>query len=198
VRKETRNSNCVFKFTFRGVQLLTRAYRSTPPEAEIVGDIAFISLSKNGIAIVDAAIADKVAQLPWHLKPSGYAAHNHSTRKPRGVLMHRYVLELCGVKIPTGMHVDHINRDRLDNRRDNLRVVTVSENLMNSSAWRRRRYKGVYPHSNGKPYWQAKICVGKGRTVYLGTFHSEVDAARAYNAAMHRYKRPGALNVIDG
>ncbi len=77
--------------------------------------------------------------------------------------------------------VDHINGDKLDNRRTNLRVCTQSENARNNNKPRKRKtshlFKGV--HWDGSA-WVAQIQVNKIKH-YLGRFSSEFEAARAYD-----------------
>lgn len=86
---------------------------------------------------------------------------------------------------PDGLVVDHINRNPLDNRRQNLRIVTHSENMRNTQRTRTDRvscdYRGVTATSNRKK-WMSKIKV-EGRWHYLGSFAAAEDAARAYDAA---------------
>lgn len=86
---------------------------------------------------------------------------------------------------PPELVVDHINRNPLDNRRQNLRIVTQSENMRNTQRTRTARvscdYRGVTATGNRKK-WTAKIKV-EGRWHYLGTFVAAEDAARAYDAA---------------
>jgi len=99
---------------------------------------------------------------------------------------------------PEGMLVDHINGNTLDDRRSNLRLCTGSQNQMNRQKPTRRnpqsRFKGVNCARNG---WKAGIRVN-GRTIYLGQFKSEIDAALAYNAGALKYHGEFAcLNQIQ-
>ena len=90
--------------------------------------------------------------------------------------MHRVIMDA-----PKGMHVDHINGNGLDNRRENLRLCTNSQNHMNRKTHRdsSSKYKGVsWNKRNSK--WQAYIGSGIKRK-NLGYFASESDAAKAYD-----------------
>lgn len=102
--------------------------------------------------------------------------------------LHRLIMErVLGRKLSRSEKVDHINGDGLDNRRSNLRVVTHAENLTNRSGWKKSssKYKGVTWFKRDSK-WQAKICP-KGKTIHLGYFDSEIDAAKAYNEAAKIY-----------
>jgi hypothetical protein len=94
---------------------------------------------------------------------------------------------------PSGMEVDHINHDTLDNRRCNLRICTRSENARNSSKQRRSKakYKGVMYVSDPKydgsrsggvvKRWRAYTRV-MGKRIWLGYYATQEGAAAAYNA----------------
>jgi hypothetical protein len=101
-----------------------------------------------------------------------------------GKYLHRIVMgRVLGRELSRAEKVDHINGDGLDNRRSNLRVVTHSQNLANRSATRSttNRFKGITQcKRTGK--WQAKIMVNY-KTIYLGTFKSDEDAAKEYDLA---------------
>lgn len=89
---------------------------------------------------------------------------------------------------------DHVNRDKLDNRRENLRIVSRKQNALNKS--HRRKYRGSYFVGG---FWEATILVD-GKKKSLGRFKTEVEAAMAFNnAAKVVYGEFAVLNdVPDG
>jgi hypothetical protein len=94
----------------------------------------------------------------------------------RRVYMHRVILAA-----PSGACVDHINHDGLDNRRANIRLATTTQNAANMRARGRSAYKGVAWRSD-RGYWRAQIKMN-GKNTNLGGFATEIEAARAYDAA---------------
>jgi hypothetical protein len=104
--------------------------------------------------------------------------------------MHRVIL---GAK--NGQFVDHLNRDTLDNRRQNIRLTTINHNNHNRVKGFRNKtgFRGV-SFSEGNKRWRASIR-DNGRTRYLGCFGSPEDAAKAYDeAALQIYGEHAVTN----
>lgn len=90
---------------------------------------------------------------------------------------------------PANMQIDHINGDKSDNRRENLRVCTRVENSFNRPANKSRKtgkFKGVYPNGKCGRWWCAKITMGD-KKIWLGNFKTEKDAAIAYNNEIKKF-----------
>lgn len=169
-----------------------------------------IRLTTGLIALVDAEDAPRVLAHRWHpthpkTRPDrAYAQRTwnkncvHHTEP-----LHRFIL---GAK--AGEVVDHINGDRLDCRKANLRFVTHRDNIRNIRLSKNQRaggYKGVR-QARGKS-WTATIRVGpleasgSSRRVHLGTFKSPELAAHAYDrAALAAFGEFAATNfeLVDG
>lgn len=155
----------------------------TAPDGAVLIPLRARDGSARAYAIVDAADADWVNRYRWSLGTSGYAARTtgrDSTR--RGYLMHREVL---GLVPGDGLEGDHINRNRLDNRRENLRAVPKRAQQQNlTSKGKTSKYRGVHWYAR-KRKWRACITVS-GKTRVIGQFDSEVAAAEAARAERER------------
>jgi hypothetical protein len=142
-----------------------------------------IPLSTGDVALIDDCDAE-LLQYNWWRNSQGYlVARSHNYWMPRLIRLHRAVMErITGKPLPAHLDVDHIDGNRLDCRRGNLRVATRAENSRNRDAGPGRRYKGVYRSQTPQPRWVAKIQVD-GQQLYLGSFSAPEAAARAYNRA---------------
>jgi hypothetical protein len=116
---------------------------------------------------VDSADFDATNAEKWHLS-KGYPASSKSK-----LLIHRFLLQPEPWVI-----VDHIDRDKLNNRRSNLRVVTAALNAHNRTKRQgtSSSFKGVIKDCNNEQRWLAKF-----GDVHLGTFYSEDAAAWKYD-----------------
>lgn len=153
-------------------------------------------LSKSGRvvahALVDDADYETLAAHRWFLGHHGYAARWHGGRGGHQLLMHR---EILGLSYKDGLEADHVNRERLDNRRTNLRVVTHATNGQNVGTknvpGRTSRFRGVRRASKNR--WTAYATVA-GRFLYLGIYANEEEAA-SVAADFRRERMPFAVEV---
>lgn len=140
-----------------------------------------ISLSKGLITIVDDDDYEFLMQWPWYALKAGdryYAGGSQCY--PDGTmdhfLMHRIIL-----RAGPGEFVDHKSRDTLDNRRENIRICTPGQNVMNANlrSDSTTGFKGVSTtQTNGR--WRATIQLN-GRSKHIGRFDSPTEAAIAYD-----------------
>jgi len=157
--------------------------RSSPPTAVYFDGYALIELTKGKFAKVDTTDIHLVAGRLWQCSPTGYAATASLKNGRRSItLMHNLILG------PSNMicQVDHVNGDRLDNRRENLRPASVTQNRANQTLSSRNSsgFKGV-AKVQGSTTFRAYI---GNRAEHLGCFGTVEEAARAYDqAAIERW-----------
>ena len=145
------------------------------------GNKTSIALNKGKSTTVDESDYVELSRHKWHFDINGYARRGSRVDgRCRPVLMHRWLLGAVA-----GQTCDHIDGDRLNNSRSNLRLVTMAENARNRITERMLAglYKGVHP-IGGK--WKAVIRVD-GRLLHLGRFFHSQEAALAYDAAARKY-----------
>lgn len=134
-----------------------------------------IELRKGEFTLVDDDIYEWASQLSWFNR-GGYACTNYigDDGKVKDARLHRMVL-----KSPSDKWVDHINGDKLDNRRVNLRLCNPRQNQHNKRGWKNSssKYKGVCKKKDKR-----EVSVRpEGKYKYLGRFSNEVAAANCYN-----------------
>src|SRR3990167_473031 len=144
-----------------------------------------LKLSKGKVAIIDDEDFEKVSQWRWCAFWNGWKWYVKRTYKKNSVIyLHRFITDA-----PKGVEVDHKNGDGLDNRKENLRVCTRTENSRNRAQQKNNTsgYKGVSWNKERRK-WDAKIKVGK-KHVFIGRFKTKEEAARAYDqVAMINFK----------
>lgn len=136
-----------------------------------------IKLTKGKVALVDHEDYEYLSQWKWYFN-GGYAVRGC----PKRILMHRLI-----AKTPDGFDTDHINRNKLDNRKANLRVVSRSQNLLNVNPRKDNKsgYVGIFWNSKNKN-WRSTISFA-GRRFEVGSFSSLYQAVCARKEAERRY-----------
>lgn len=136
-----------------------------------------IPLTKGKFALVDETDFEWLSQYNWCYS-NGSAVRRMPKNNSLLLYMHREVLGLR-----KGTFCDHINGDRLDNRRENLRSATHAQNMFNKRKYKTNKsgIKGVCWDKNRNKF-VAQIGVG-GKHINLGRFTKVEDAIRAYNNA---------------
>jgi len=153
-----------------------------------------IELSKNGkknkgkyFVLVDDADYDWLNQWSWYacVEPNTvYAKRDLYIETINGkhiyetISMHRLIVGLTNEDLET----DHIDRNGLNNQRENLRISTRGQNQANTKkrANTTSKYRGVCTYKGKKDRWVAYFC-SNGKTINLGFFYSEIDAAMAWD-----------------
>lgn len=154
--------------------------KECPPDYHFVvhGDVAEGILGSGEHFLIDTEDVDKVSKYFWGITKDGYI-HRTNVHLP-WLMLHQFVLDF---KPTENLTIDHINHNRLDCRKRNLRIVTLQQNCMNSSLNSNNRtgYKGVY-FSNSSRKYESKIGLNRRRIRLWGSA-DPVECAQAYNIA---------------
>jgi hypothetical protein len=177
------------KGTSKGCRLC-REPRRLGSKFNIIDDVAYFTTSNGEPFTVSYADAESVSKHSWCLRQrDGYpvASINNSA-----VCLHTFLLGRRN-----GMYVDHINGDKSDNRRANLRWASPTESAWNLGISSRNTsgFKGVHWNVRNQQ-WQANIRA-HNRQFFLGWFSNREEAALAYNeAAKELHGKYACINPI--
>ena len=153
-----------------------------------------IILTQGKVAIVDDDDYEYLNQFKWHIVSGRYAATNMKINgKSKSIYLHRFIM-----KVSKDMQVDHVDNNKLNNLKTNLRICTHAQNNINRPVRSNSKsgFKGVIFYRKLKKYI-ARIRFNK-KEYYLGCYIEIKDAAKAYNAAALKYHGEFAnLNKID-
>lgn len=147
-----------------------------------------IPLTQGKVALVDDEDFDWLNKWKWCAtkdRNTWYAVRAQwKNGKYIRIIMHRLIL-----RAPCGTETDHKDRNGLNNQRDNLRLATTVQNQQNKIKQRglSSQYKGVSWRKDIAK-WRVQIFI-KGKRLYLGHFHSEKQAANAYDRAARKHFR---------
>lgn len=147
-----------------------------------------------GYAIIDDDDFEYLNQWNWQYDPDGYAVRSQNVgyKKVTHIKMHRIINNT-----PKGFITDHINRNGLDNRKNNLRTVDKSQNTINSGIWKSNTsgVKGI-SWSKRRKRWRTYITLNY-KTVFLGEFKNKEDAAIARKKAESIYHTKNGKLIYD-
>ena len=135
-----------------------------------------IILAKGYVALIDDEDYELVSKYKWYFHNNGYARTSHGK-----TYMHRLIMNVNDKSI----EIDHINHNKLDNRKENLRKCSHYENMKNKKM-HKNNTSGVIGVSKDKNKWRSQIQVS-GKTIFLGRFESIDEASIAYKKAEKQY-----------
>lgn len=143
-----------------------------------------INLTRGKIAIVDDEDFEFLDQWKWCVDGKGYAVRHQSKSEYKNGIRKMVKMHTIINKTPTGSQTDHINRNRLDNRKENLRTVNASQNQHNTkvSSVNTSGFKGVYWDKKYKR-WCARAWF-MGKSIFGGGFKNKLEAVKSYDNLM--------------
>jgi hypothetical protein len=138
-----------------------------------------IQLPSGAKAMVDDEDFDELSKCKWRSDRCGYARRHQTLEDGRRITQHMHRM-IMGLQYGDKRYVDHIDGNRLNNQRSNLRLCSFAQNMMNKgiSPKNTTGLKGVARTKSGKR-WRSFIHISQ-KQVYLGTFDSREEAHAAY------------------
>jgi hypothetical protein len=142
------------------------------------------------MAIIEKSFIN-LADWNWHYNSGGYAVRKWFDSKgiQKSMFLHH-----CIIGFPiNGLEVDHINRNKLDNRKSNLRFVSHRGNMRNRSVSHQNNLFGTTRTRNS---WQSQIYIN-GKYVYLGKFKTQEEAHEKYENEIQKRGLNHATKLED-
>ena len=159
----TKSCGCLHKETAQKQGLANRKTN----KYDLTQDYGIGYTLNNDIFYFDLEDYNLIKNYCWYKTADGYLA----SKRKENILMHRLIMN-----VPDNMEIDHINHDTVDNRKENLRICTSSQNHMNRGASNLSTsgIRGVYWYKNIQK-WSAEIVID-GQKIILGQFENIKDA----------------------
>lgn len=157
---------------------------------EIVDGYVKVNLNGENYMLCDIEDWEKFKGHYLYMSDTGYAVCE--TMAPGTLRFHKLVTGTTAEVI-----IDHIDRNKLNNRKCNLRIATASINAINRDLQSNNKtgYKGVY-HDKRYGTWNARVTVDR-KTIHLGTFPTKQEAIAARKAGEEKYYLP-QLESVNG
>lgn len=131
------------------------------------GEYVIVKCSNSDeVFVVDLDDIDMISPYTWRETPSGYIC---TTMNKHTVLLHRFIMD-----VDDEYQIDHIDRDKKNNRKNNLRICTPKINARNKGLYKNNKsgYSGVY-FDEKLNKWIVKIS-----NIFVGSFDSKDDAVK--------------------
>lgn len=147
-------------------------YKRKYQDYKIIDNCGIIYVENNEV-LIDIDDLDKVIQFLWRIDEDGYVVNRQGKKI---IYLHRLI-----TKCNKNEEADHKNRNKLDNRKNNLRICTRAQNQQNQSKRTNRKYTSKHKGVNwSKDVWRCRISCENIRML-IGFFNNEDAAGNAYN-----------------
>lgn len=150
----------------------------------------FKNVTNGYVVLVDDEDFEWLNKTRWNIFTKKYTSYASGTVNKKHVLMHRIIM-----MAEKGQEVDHIDGNGLNNQKSNLRVCTHQQNMTNRKTKNNKKYLGTHYYRN--KYWFSSL-THNNKSIYLGLFKTEEEAALAYNKkAIELHGEFARLNIIE-
>lgn len=147
-----------------------------------------IPLTQGYFALVDDEDFESLNRVKWYAQKVQYGGYRATrtcycplVKQKCQLYMHRQI-----TNCPHRLQVDHVDHNTLNNQKSNLRICTNTQNQGNSKPCiSTSKYKGITWYKRDKK-WEAQIKINY-KTIHLGRFNSEIEAAKVYDIAAKKH-----------